>query len=131
MSKVPVSFECLPNMAPFDILLAMFECLWPWNICPSPESQLLWIVQNLQTLPARFATSIPRSIPLTTITERLASYCWDGLPWCWMHVLSCCRTCLHNLYPRATSPKLKKNNALFKIVQNYKCRMYCKMFSES
>ena len=113
MSKIPVSFEGLPNMAPFDILLAMLECPWLWNVCPSPKSQLLWIVQNLQTLPTRFSASISCSIPLTTIIGRLVSCCWDGLPWCWMHVLSCCQTCLHNFYPRATSPKLKKNNALF------------------
>ena len=71
VSKIPVSFERLPNMAPFDILLALLECPWLWNICPSPEGHLVWIVQNFKTLSARFAAPIPRSVPLTTIVEHL------------------------------------------------------------
>ena len=132
VSKIPVSFERLPNMAPFNILLALLERPWIWNICPSPEGQFVWIVQNFQMLSARFATPIPRSIPMTTIVEHLPSCYWDGLRRCWMHVLTCCRTRLHNLYPRARSPKLKKKILLyFQIVQNYKCRFYCEMFSKS
>ena len=38
MSKIPLSFECLLNMAPFDILLVMLERPWLRNVCPSPES---------------------------------------------------------------------------------------------
>ena len=108
MSKIPVSFERLPNMAPFDILLALLERPWLWNICPSLEGHLVWIVQNFKTLSVRFATPIPRSFPLTTIIEHLRSHYRDGLRCCWMRILSSCRKWLHNLYPRARSPKLKK-----------------------
>ena len=59
VSKIPVSFERLPNMAPFDLLLALFERPWLWNISPPPEGHLVWIVQNFKTLPARFCRADP------------------------------------------------------------------------
>ena len=82
VSKIPVSFERLPNMERFNILLALLERPWLWNVCSSPEGHLVWIVQNFKTLPARFAKRIPRSIPLTTIVEHLRSCYWDGLRCC-------------------------------------------------
>ena len=37
MSNVPLSFECLFNVAPLDILLTMFIYLGLWNVFPSLE----------------------------------------------------------------------------------------------
>ena len=108
MSKIPVSFERLPNMAPFDILLALLERPWLWNISPPPEGHLVWIVQNFKTLPARFAAPIRHSVSLTVVVERWRCRYRDGLRCCWMRIFSTCWKWLHDLYSRARIPKLKK-----------------------